>query len=99
VPKKRTSTPMEMQPVSGPRPDDAILDRRLPRSRIGRAVRHSPPARKPMPKPLGEGLSEISEARWRQSERAKTGDGPAAVFSAGPAPFLATLESRAMSAI
>jgi hypothetical protein len=24
VPKKRTSTPMEIQPVSGPRPDDAI---------------------------------------------------------------------------
>jgi len=24
VPKKRTSTPMEVQPVSGPRPDDAI---------------------------------------------------------------------------
>jgi hypothetical protein len=31
-----------------------------------------------MLKPLGEALSEISAARWRQSERAKADDGSAA---------------------
>jgi hypothetical protein len=61
-------------------------DRRLP-IRNGRAVRHSPPARKPMLKPLGEALYEISAARWRQSERVKAGDGSAAVFSPGPGSF------------
>ena len=63
VPKKRTSTPMEIQPVSGPRPDDAISMGSSPSKKPKQSGRHSPPAPKPMLKPLGEALSEISAAR------------------------------------
>ena len=64
VPKKRTSTPMEIQPVSGPRPDDAISMGSSPSKKPKLSGRPPhPPARKPMLKPLGEALSEISAAR------------------------------------
>ena len=46
VPEKPTSTPMEIQPVAGPRSDAIPRDRRR-LNRHGRAVRRSPPARRP----------------------------------------------------
>ena len=61
VPKKRTSTPMEIQPISGPRPDDAISMGSSPSKKPKLSGR--PPPRKPMLKPLGEALSGISVAR------------------------------------
>ena len=74
VPKKWTSTSMEIQPVSGPRPDAIPMGSSPSKPKRSSRPSQSASAQAKL-KPLGEALSEISAARWRQSENAKADDG------------------------
>ena len=75
VPKKRTSTPMEIQPVSGPRPDDAISMGSSPSKKPKQSGRPPQSAcRDLVPDPLGGDLPfELGKGQQHIEGRCRRG--------------------------